>query len=218
MKLITELNYDVGSKQEEDSSGEKFWFVEGIFAQAEVVNNNKRLYPKNILLRECNKFVTEQIDTNRAVGELNHPDSPSINYENVTHKIESLAEQGNDFIGRAKIIRKGKGEIIGSLLEAGVKIAMSSRALGSISKKDGINVIDENLSLRTFDIVSDPGAPAAFMNGIMEGVEYKFMDDQLIAERVDLIKDDIHKTTLKDLDEKFIKSFEIINNIVGNIK
>mgnify|MGYP003650324426 CR=1 FL=1 len=218
MKLITELNYNVGSSIYEDANGEKFWYVEGIFAQAEVVNNNNRMYPKGILLRECNKFINEQINTNRAVGELNHPESPSINYENVTHKIESLEEDGNDFVGKARISRKGKGEIIGGLLEMGVTVAMSSRALGSVKKKNSIYEIQDNLMLRTFDIVSDPGAPEAFMNGIMENVEYKFLNDQIVAERVCGIIKEVHSTKSSDLEAKFLASFNEINKLVGRIK
>ena len=218
MKLITELNYDVGSKLDEDKNGNKFWYVEGIFAQAEQLNNNGRVYPVGILERECEKFKNEQIITGRAVGELNHPSSPTVDYNNVSHKIEKLEKVGNNFEGRAIISPKGKGEIIQGLLEIGVTIAMSSRALGTTKNINGFEVIQDNLNLRTFDIVSDPGAPEAFMNGIMEGVEYKFMDDQIVAEKIDNIVQEVHKTNSKEIQEALINGFTEINSIVGKLK
>ncbi len=168
MRLIAEEITDVKFLSEE-KDGKKNYFIEGIFLQAELKNRNGRMYPQKTLAREVAKYDESYIKSGRALGELGHPDGPSINLDRVSHKIESLKEDGNNFIGRAKILDTPNGKIAKSLLDEGVRLGVSSRGMGSIKKESNCNVVCDDFMLATAaDIVADPSAPDAFVSGIRQ--------------------------------------------------
>jgi hypothetical protein len=174
MKLITEytqnqLSYSI----EEAKGGKKNTFLEGVFMQAENKNKNGRIYTREVLTSAVDRFVNEQVITGRAVGELNHPDGPSINLDKVSHRITELNWDGNNVMGKALILDTPMGQIVKGLVEGGVQLGVSSRGMGSLSMRDGVNYVGEDFMLNTIDIVQDPSAPNAFVNGIMEGVSYE---------------------------------------------
>jgi hypothetical protein len=174
MKLITEytqnqLSYSI----EEAKNGKKNTFLEGVFMQAENKNKNGRIYTRQVLQGAVDRFVNEQVITGRAVGELNHPDGPSINLDKVSHRITELKWDGNNVMGKALILDTPMGQIVKGLVEGGVQLGVSSRGMGSLSMRDGVNYVGEDFLLNTIDIVQDPSAPNAFVNGIMEGVSYE---------------------------------------------
>ena len=174
MKLITEytqnqLSYSI----EEAKGGKKNTFLEGVFMQAENKNKNGRIYTREVLTTAVDRFVNEQVITGRAVGELNHPDGPSINLDKVSHRITELNWDGNNVMGKALILDTPMGQIVKGLVEGGVQLGVSSRGMGSLAMKDGVNYVGEDFLLNTIDIVQDPSAPNAFVNGIMEGVSYE---------------------------------------------
>jgi len=195
MKLITELNESVVTLVEE-KSGKKSWVIEGVWMQSNLKNKNGRVYPKSILQREVTRYNKDYIKENRAVGELGHPDGPSINLDRVSHKIIELKEDGDNFIGRAKVMNTPMGIIAQGLLEEGVKLGVSSRGLGSLKENaSGTMEVQEDFYLATAgDIVADPSAPGAWVNGIMEGVDFFWNNGSLIAERAaEEAKIDINK-------------------------
>ena len=174
MKLITEytqnqLSYSI----EEAKNGTKSTFLEGVFMQAENKNKNGRIYTREVLTKAVDKFVNEQVITGRAVGELNHPDGPSINLDKVSHRITELKWDGNNVMGKALILDTPMGQIVKGLVEGGVQLGVSSRGMGSLSMKNGVNYVADDFMLNTVDIVQDPSAPNAYVNGIMEGVSYE---------------------------------------------
>ena len=174
MKLITEytqnqLSYSI----EEAKGGKKNTFLEGVFMQAENKNKNGRIYTREVLTSAVDRFVNEQVITGRAVGELNHPEGPSINLDKVSHRITELKWDGNNVMGKALILDTPMGQIVKGLVEGGVQLGVSSRGMGSLSMRDGVNYVGEDFMLNTIDIVQDPSAPNAFVNGIMEGVSYE---------------------------------------------
>ena len=175
MKLITEytqnqLGYSI---QEDKKTGKKNVVLEGVFMQAENKNKNGRIYTREVLTRAVDKFVNEQVITGRAVGELNHPDGPSINLDKVSHRITELKWDGNNVMGKALILDTPMGKIVKGLVEGGVQLGVSSRGMGSLSMKDGVNYVADDFMLNTVDIVQDPSAPNAYVNGIMEGVSFE---------------------------------------------
>tara|TARA_R110000744_G_scaffold3994_3_gene14781 strand:- start:181 stop:828 length:648 start_codon:yes stop_codon:yes gene_type:complete len=174
MKLITEytqnqLSYSI----EEAKGGKKNVYLEGVFMQAENKNKNGRIYTREVLTQAVDKFVNEQVITGRAVGELNHPEGPSINLDKVSHRITELSWDGNNVMGKALILDTPMGQIVKGLVEGGVQLGVSSRGMGSLAMRDGVNYVGEDFLLNTIDIVQDPSAPNAFVNGIMEGVSYE---------------------------------------------
>ena len=174
MKLITEytqnqLSYSIT----EAKNGVKQTFLEGVFMQAENKNKNGRIYTREVLTRAVDKFVNEQVITGRAVGELNHPDGPSINLDKVSHRITELKWDGNNVMGKALILDTPMGQIVKGLVEGGVQLGVSSRGMGSLDMKNGVNYVADDFMLNTVDIVQDPSAPNAYVNGIMEGVSYE---------------------------------------------
>ena len=176
MKLITEINEDLEVFEiEEDSSGKKSLFLEGVFLQSETLNRNKRLYPRPILEREVKRYKKDYIKENRAFGELGHPEGPTINLERVSHMITDLRRSGNDWVGRAKVLRETPyGKIVEGILKEGAKLGVSSRGMGSLDEQsNGTKIVKDDYYLATAaDIVADPSAPNAFVNGIMEGREW----------------------------------------------
>ena len=195
----------------ESRNGKKNLYIEGVFLQSEMKNRNGRMYPKQTLMREVNRYNENFVEKGRALGELGHPDGPTVNLDRVSHKIVSLKESGNNFIGKAKILSTPMGKIASNLLGEGVKLGVSSRGVGSLQKtREGINVVGEDFTLATAaDIVADPSAPDAFVDGIMEGKEWVW-DGGIIRERL-ASKTYKQINTLVDqnkLDEKKLSVFE----------
>jgi hypothetical protein len=208
MRLIAEEITDVKFLSEE-KDGKRSHFIEGIFLQAEIENRNGRKYPFRTLQREVAKYDENHIQKGRALGELGHPDGPSINLDKVSHKIESLKENGNNFIGRAKILDTPNGRIAKSLLDEGVKLGVSSRGMGSLRKESNCNIVQDDFMLATAaDIVADPSAPDAFVDGIMEGKEWVWDNGILKESAVAQIKQEIDTATLINIQERKVSAFE----------
>jgi len=176
MNLISEYRDDsVEVITEAKEDGKKNYFIEGIFMQGDIKNRNGRIYPSATLENEMKRYSKDFIETKRALGELGHPDGPQINGDRVSHLITDMRREGNDFYGKAKILSTPMGEIVKSLLDEGVKIGVSTRGLGSVKAgRDGVMEVQKDFHLSTVDIVTDPSAPNAFVNGIMENVEYYY--------------------------------------------
>ena len=207
MRLIAEEITNVDFLCEE-KEGKKNYFIEGIFLQAELKNRNGRMYPMKTLAREVAKYDENYIQKGRALGELGHPDGPSINLDRVSHKILSLKEDGNNFIGKAKLLDTPMGQIAKNLLDEGVKLGVSSRGMGSIRKEENCNVVMDDFMLATAaDIVADPSAPDAFVDGIMEGKEWVWDNGILKESAVAEIKQEIDEATLINLQERKISAF-----------
>ena len=207
MRLIAEEITNV-QFLEEEKEGKKNYFIEGIFLQAELKNRNNRMYPLRTLQKEVAKYSENYIDKGRALGELGHPDGPSINLDRVSHKIISLKEDGNNFIGKAKLLDTPMGRIAKDLLGEGVKLGVSSRGMGSIRKEENCTVVMDDFMLATAaDIVADPSAPDAFVNGIMEGKEWVWDNGVLKEATVAEIKTEIDQATLINLQERKISAF-----------
>jgi hypothetical protein len=202
LKLIKELVEHVTTLIVEEN-GQKCYFIEGPFLQSEIKNRNGRIYPKAVMQKEVARYTKELIGENRALGELGHPDSPSINLPLVSHLITSLKEQGNDYIGKAKILDTPNGNIVKNLLGEGVKLGVSSRGLGSINSTPGGNYVGEDFMLATAaDIVSDPSAPDAFVRGIMENREWVWNNGVLVERQVAEIKEQIVAAPTKKVTER----------------
>ena len=207
MRLIAEEITQVEFLSEE-KEGKKNHFIEGVFLQAELQNKNGRKYPVKTLEREVAKYDEHHIQKGRALGELGHPDGPSINLDRVSHKIESLRQEGNNFIGRAKILETPMGNIAKNLINEGVRLGVSSRGMGSLKKEEGCNVVCDDFMLATAaDIVADPSAPEAFVHGIMEGKEWVWNNGILKESAVAEIKHEIDEATLINLQERKISAF-----------
>ena len=192
MKLISEEIESVEILTEE-KNGKKSLYIQGPFLQAEVVNRNKRFYPLETMVNEVARYNKSFTDKGRALGELGHPDGPSINLDRVSHKIISLTQEGNNFIGKAQILSTPMGKIAESLLSEGVKLGVSSRGMGSIKNVDGVNHVGEDFMLATAaDIVADPSAPDAFVDGIMEGKEWVWEGNVLREMRCNEVKKSIN--------------------------
>ena len=208
MRLIAEEITSVDFLCEE-KEGKKNYFIEGVFLQAELKNRNGRLYPQKTLAREVAKYDENYIQKGRALGELGHPDGPSINLDRVSHKITSLSENGTNFIGRAKLLDTPMGQIAKNLLDEGVKLGVSSRGMGSLVKREDCNMVADDFMLATAaDIVADPSAPDAFVDGIMEGKEWVWDNGILKEAAVAQIKTEIDEATLINLQERKVSAFE----------
>ena len=208
MRLIAEELTEVKFLTEE-KEGKKNYFIEGIFLQSEIANKNGRMYPFKTLQREVDKYDENFIRAGRALGELGHPEGPSINLDRVSHKIERLSEDGNNFIGRAKILDTPNGKIAKSLLDEGVRLGVSSRGMGSLKKESACNVVQDDFMLATAaDIVADPSAPDAFVDGIMEGKEWIWDNGILKESAIAEIKKEIDQATLRNLQERKISAFD----------
>lgn len=192
MRLISEYhdsNLQVITESKKD--GGKTYVIEGVFMQADKKNRNGRIYGKAILENAVNKYVKEQVKTGRAVGELNHPEGPTINLDKVSHKITELKFEGSDVIGKASILDTPMGKIVEGLLEGGVKLGVSSRGMGTLVNKQGTSHVGKDFMLSTVDIVQDPSAPGAFVNGIMEGVEWVWQNGALCPQEIEEIETEI---------------------------
>jgi len=211
MKLISEYhdsNLQVITEAKKD--GKKEYVIEGVFMQADKQNRNGRVYEKSILEAAVNKYVKEQVKTGRAVGELNHPDGPGINLDKVSHKITELRFEGSDVIGKASILQTPMGKIVEGLLEGGVKLGVSSRGMGTLEKKNGVMNVGKDFMLATIDIVQDPSAPEAFVNGIMEGVDWVWDNGILKPQEIEIIETEIKEARnmrSSDIEIKAFKNF-----------
>lgn len=204
MKLITEHSESI-KYITEGKDGNRSVFIEGIFMQAEKQNRNNRIYPKEILKSAVDTYVKEQVSTGRAVGELNHPDGPTINLDKVSHRITELKWVNDDVIGRAQILNTPMGQIVKGLVEGGVKFGVSSRGMGSIEERDGKTYVKDDFILSTVDIVQDPSAQDAFVNGIMENVDWVITKDGKFEQFVHNAKKTIKKASSNDLAEAQLK-------------
>ena len=188
MKLITEQIEEVKFLTE-DNNGKKNHYIQGVFLQGEIKNRNGRVYPIDILEREVGRYTTENISKNRALGELGHPEGPTVNLDRASHKIESLVREGNNYIGKAKLLDTPMGQIAKSLLDEGVSLGVSSRGVGSLREMGGANYVRDDYQLATAaDIVADPSAPDAFVEGIMEGKEWVWDNGLLKEQEISSIK------------------------------
>lgn len=210
MKLITELTEDVKYVTESSESGKKNLYIEGIFLQCEIANRNKRMYREETMQREVNRYMKEFVEKGRAFGELGHPDGPSINLDRVSHIITNLRQEGKNFIGRAKITETPMGNIAKGLIESGAQLGVSSRGMGSLAAgKNGIMEVQDDFFLATAaDIVADPSAPDAFVQGIMEGVEWVWDNGIIKAQRVEEMRDSVKTASKAQLEEAKIAAFE----------
>ena len=207
MKLITETIEDVQILTEE-RDGKKLLYIEGVFLQGAIKNRNGRMYPFEVLDREVERYNEEYVRTKRALGELGHPDGPTINLDRVSHRITSLRSEGNNFIGKAQILDTPMGNIAKSLLGEGVQLGVSSRGMGSIEKREDVAVVRDDFMLTTAaDIVADPSAPDAFVNGIMEGKEWVWDNGILKEAKVDKYQRYINESR-RDLEERTLRVFE----------
>ena len=207
MRLIAEEITEVNFLSEE-KNGKKSHFIEGVFLQAEIANKNGRKYPFKTLEREVAKYDEGHIRKGRALGELGHPDGPSINLDKVSHKIESLRAEGNNFIGRAKILDTPMGNNAKTHLDEGVSLGVSSRGMGSLRQEEGCNVVQDDFMLATAaDIVADPSAPDAFVDGIMEGKEWVWDNGLLKESAIVQIKQEIDQATLINIQERKVSAF-----------
>jgi hypothetical protein len=211
MKLISEYHdSNIQVITEAKSDGKKEYFIEGVFMQADKKNRNGRIYERSILENAVNKYVKEQVKTGRAVGELNHPDGPGINLDKVSHRITELRFEGSDVIGKASILQTPMGKIVEGLLEGGVKLGVSSRGMGSLEKKNGVMQVGKDFMLATVDIVQDPSAPEAFVNGIMEGVDWIWDNGILKPQEIEIIETEIKEARnmrSSDIEIKAFKNF-----------
>lgn len=210
MKLITELTEDVKYVTEATENGKKKLYIEGIFLQGNIKNRNGRRYRTEHLDREVTRYMKDLVEKNRAFGELGHPNGPSINLDRVSHLIESLKREGDDFIGRAVITDTPMGNIARGLIESGAQLGVSSRGMGSLAPgKDGIMEVQGDFYLATAaDIVADPSAPDAFVRGIMEGVEWVWDNGIIKAQQVDEMHKTIKKASKRQLEEAKSAVFE----------
>ena len=208
MKLITEQIEEVKFLTE-DNDGRKNHYIQGVFLQGEIKNRNGRIYPIDILEREVARYTDQNISKNRALGELGHPEGPTVNLDRASHKIESLVREGNNYIGKAKILDTPMGQIAKSLLGEGVSLGVSSRGVGSLREMGGANYVRDDYQLATAaDIVADPSAPDAFVEGIMEGKEWVWDNGLLKEQEISSIKKGIDAATLYNLQERKVSAFE----------
>ena len=209
MKLIAEFNQtDVECFTEAKSDGGKKYIISGVFAQSEKKNRNGRIYPKPIMEKAVKKYVDEQVSKDRAVGELNHPEGPTVNLDKVSHKITDLQMEGDDVVGRAQILDTPNGKIVQGLLDGGVKLGVSTRGMGSLAQQGNAMVVKDDYLLNTVDIVQDPSAPGAFVNGIMEGVEWVWNNGIIQAQVIEKMETEIKTAPRSNLYEVQVREFK----------
>jgi len=209
MKLIAEYqDQQVEYITEANENGTKSHFIEGVFMQAEEKNRNGRIYPKAVMENAVNKYVTEQVKTKRAVGELNHPEGPTVNLDKVSHLITDLKWEGNNVVGKARILETPMGQIVKGLIDGGVQLGVSTRGMGSLERRENAMYVKDDFILNTVDIVQDPSAPTAFVNGIMEGVEWVWNNGIIEAREIEKMETEIKKAPRMDLYETQVREFK----------
>ena len=218
MKLITELNEEVKYVVEEVEGKKKNYFIEGVFMQGDIKNRNGRMYPKEVLAKEAARYNKEYIQKNKAYGELGHPQGPTINLERVSHMIKSLVPEGSNFIGKAKILDTPYGNIVKSLIDEGAQLGVSSRGMGTLKEKQGgAQEVQSDFMLSTAaDIVADPSAPEAFVNGVMEGVEWVY-DAASSSYSAMQVVDEIKKVGIKDAKKLEEHKIDLFNKFMRNL-
>ena len=193
----------------EETNGKKDYKIKGVFLQSNIKNRNGRIYPKEILVKEVNRYNKEFINKKRAFGELGHPDGPTVNLERVSHMITKLYPDGDNFIGEAKVMNTPYGKIVKGLIDEGAQLGVSSRGMGSLVNRGGKNYVKDDFYLATAaDIVADPSAPDAFVEGIMEGKEWVWENGALIEKDIEAWRMEVYKAKKRELDEKKLKVFE----------
>ena len=211
MKLISEyVTYDNDLQctiTEDKENGKKKYVIEGVFAQAEKKNRNGRMYPKPVLEKAVGKYVTEQVNSKRAVGELNHPEGPTVNLDKVSHIITDMKFDGNNVVGKASILPTPMGKIVEGLLDGGVHLGVSTRGMGSLEKQGDVMVVKDDYILNTVDIVQDPSAPNAFVNGVMEGVEWVWNNGILETQVIETEIKQASKSNLHEVQQREFKNF-----------
>jgi hypothetical protein len=210
MKLISEYaeNKIEFLITEDKKTGKKNYAIEGVFAQAETKNRNGRIYPMPVMEKALGKYNNDQVTKGRAVGELNHPEGPTVNLDKVSHKITELKFQGNDIVGKASILNTPMGEVVKGLLDGEVQFGVSTRGMGSLSQRNGVAVVNDDYILNAVDIVQDPSAPSAFVNGIMEGVEWVWNNGIIEAQTIERMETEIKKAPRADLYETQVREFK----------
>ena len=210
MKLISEFaENDLNFLVEADTkTGKKNYKIQGIFAQAEKKNRNGRIYPMPVMEKALGKYNTDQVSKGRAVGELNHPEGPTVNLDKVSHKINKLEFQGDDIVGEATILDTPMGQIVKGLLDGNVQFGVSTRGMGSLSQRNDTMVVNSDYILNAVDIVQDPSAPGAFVNGIMEGVEWVWNNGIIEAQTIEKMETEIKKAPRADLYETQVREFK----------
>ena len=217
MKLITETTEDIKYLKEE-KDGKTNLFIEGVFLQSDLKNRNGRVYPREIMQREVNRYVKESIDKKRAMGELGHPDGPTINLDRVSHMITSLREDGSNYIGKAKILDTPMGNIVKNLIDEGASLGVSSRGLGTLKEKNGINEVQDDFVLSTAaDIVADPSAPDAFVRGIMEHKEWVMVEGAWMEQEIAAAVRRIKRAGSRELEEEKMAVFSSFMNKLSKI-
>lgn len=209
MKLFCDINEEIQVLTEENEPGKKNYFIEGIFLMCDQKNRNGRVYTFEMMNKKVNDYNNSFVKQKRAFGELGHPEGPTINLERVSHMITDLYSDKKNFIGRAKIMDTPYGKIVKNLIDEGAKLGVSSRGIGSLEEKNGVNYVKDDYQLATAaDIVADPSAPEAFVRGIMEGKEWIYESGRLVEKDIEQIKKDIKKTASRNLEEAKMKAFE----------
>jgi len=208
MKLITEIVEDVDYLIEKKDNVKEY-YIHGIFMQAEQKNRNGRIYPLRYITPAIEKYIAEYVNKKRAMGELNHPTGPTVNLDKVSHIVKELVCEGNNFTGKAKILDTPMGNIVKSLIEEGAKLGVSSRGMGTLKKRSGgINEVQSDFILSAVDIVADPSAPDAFVNGILEGKEWIWDNGILREQEIAKYEREIKKASVKHLEEKTLMAFK----------
>ena len=208
MKLIRE-EVEAVEVLYEENKGKKTFYIQGPFLQGDIKNRNGRIYESRILAKEVGRYNEQFVEKNRAMGELGHPDGPTVNLDRVSHKITSLKQEGSNFIGKAKILETPMGRIAGALLNDGVTLGVSSRGMGSVENRNGTNYVGEDFMLATAaDIVADPSAPDAFVQGIMEGKEWVWDNGLLKEQDIERVKETIDNAPSHRLNEAILDGFK----------
>ena len=208
MFLITEHTDDIQLLKEDREDGGKDYFIKGVFMQSEVQNRNGRIYPKKVLMDEAKRYIKEYVKENRAMGELGHPSGPTVNLERVSHVIKDLKFEGNDVVGTAKIMDTPYGKIVKNLMDEGTKLGVSTRGMGALEEKDGVKMVKEDFMLSAVDIVADPSAPDAFVDGIMEGKVWVWENGVINEKEISSYRNLINKASKRELEETKLECFE----------
>ena len=209
MRLIAEYTEDhLEVLTEARKDGSKKYSIEGVFMSAEQKNRNGRIYPRAVMESAVNKYVTEQVQKGRAVGELNHPEGPTVNLDKVSHKIDNLEWSGNNVVGKATVLETPMGKIVQGLLEGGVQLGVSTRGMGSLQRTNDAMVVKDDFLLNAVDIVQDPSAPSAFVNGIMEGVEWVWNNGIIERRAIEEMETEIKKAPRANLYETEVREFK----------
>ena len=216
MKLIAEYTDNHLEVLTEEKNGNKTYTIEGIFMQAEQKNRNGRIYPMTVMTQAVDKYNQDQVVPGRAVGELNHPEGPTVNLDKVSHKIESLEFSGNNVMGKATILNTPMGEVVKGLLDGGVRLGVSTRGMGSLERRNDTMVVKDDFHLNAVDIVQDPSAPSAFVNGIMEGVEWVWNNGIIEQKAIEQMETEIKNAPRTNLYETQVREFKNFLSLIRN--